>query len=67
MSGEGAPNEKKGWFARLKAGVSRTSNALSDNLTGVLTKRKLAHHVYSSSSKREYFICTHKENTCFGR
>lgn len=41
MSGGEAPGEKKGWFARLKAGVSRTSNALSENLTGVLTKRKL--------------------------
>ncbi|MEM8575477.1 MAG: signal recognition particle-docking protein FtsY [Pseudomonadota bacterium] len=41
MSGEQAPGEEKGWFARLKAGVSRTSNALSENLTGVLTKRKL--------------------------
>ncbi len=41
MSGGGAPEEKKGWFARLKAGVSRTSNALSENLTGILTKRKL--------------------------
>ena len=41
MSGGETPAEKKGWFARLKAGVSRTSNALSENLTGVLTKRKL--------------------------
>lgn len=41
MSGGETPAEKKGWFARLRAGVSRTSNALSDNLTGVLTKRKL--------------------------
>jgi fused signal recognition particle receptor len=30
-----------GWFANLKAGLSRTSNSLSDNLAGVLTKRKL--------------------------
>ena len=41
MSDGAAHGEKKGWFARLKEGVSRTSNALSDNLTGVLTKRKL--------------------------
>lgn len=41
MSGGEKPEEKKGWFARLKAGVSRTSNALGENLTGVLTKRKL--------------------------
>ena len=41
MSGEETSEENKGWFARLKAGVSRTSNALSENLTGVLTKRKL--------------------------
>lgn len=41
MSGSETPSERKGWFARLKAGVSRTSNALTENLTGVLTKRKL--------------------------
>ncbi|MCB1444156.1 MAG: signal recognition particle-docking protein FtsY [Methyloceanibacter sp.] len=41
MSGNETPTEKKGWFARLKAGVSRTSTALTENLTGVLTKRKL--------------------------
>jgi fused signal recognition particle receptor len=30
-----------GWFAQLKAGLSRTSYSLSENLSGVLTKRKL--------------------------
>ncbi|MEM7192713.1 MAG: signal recognition particle receptor subunit alpha [Pseudomonadota bacterium] len=33
--------DKKGWFARLKAGVSKTSTSLSESLSGVLTKRKL--------------------------
>ena len=41
MSGDEIPKPKEGWFARLKAGVSRTSNALSENLASVLTKRKL--------------------------
>ncbi len=41
MSGDESPEPKEGWFARLKAGVSRTSNALSENLASVLTKRKL--------------------------
>ena len=41
MSGDESPKPKEGWFARLKAGVSRTSNALSENLASVLTKRKL--------------------------
>jgi fused signal recognition particle receptor len=36
-----SPERKKGWFAQLKAGLSRTSNSLTENLTGVLTKRKL--------------------------
>ena len=41
MSGNPASPEKKGWFAQLKAGLSRTSNSLTDNLAGVLTRRKL--------------------------
>ena len=36
-----SPETKRSWFAQLKAGLSRTSNSLSENLTGVLTKRKL--------------------------
>jgi fused signal recognition particle receptor len=32
---------KRSWFAQLKSGLSRTSNSLSENLAGVLTKRKL--------------------------
>jgi fused signal recognition particle receptor len=40
-----APGEavepKRSWFAELRQGLSRTSNALSDNLASVLTKRKL--------------------------
>ena len=32
---------KTGWFARLKAGLSRTASSLSDSLTGVFTKKKL--------------------------
>ncbi len=42
MSDRSAPPEaKRGWFAQLKAGLSRTSDSLSENLTSVLTKRKL--------------------------
>ncbi len=42
MSDKSAPPEaKRGWFAQLKAGLSRTSDSLSENLTSVLTKRKL--------------------------
>jgi fused signal recognition particle receptor len=36
-----AAEPKPGWFAELRRGLARTSNALSDNLAGVLTKRKL--------------------------
>ncbi|ODA66208.1 Signal recognition particle receptor FtsY [Methyloligella halotolerans] len=32
---------KKGWFAQLREGLSRTSNALTENLSAVLTKEKL--------------------------
>jgi fused signal recognition particle receptor len=36
-----AAEPKRSWFDRLRQGLARTSNALSDNLAGVLTKRKL--------------------------
>ena len=32
---------KRSWFDQLRHGLARTSNALSDNLAGALTKRKL--------------------------
>ncbi len=37
----GAAEPKRGWFDRLRQGLSRTSSALSENLAGALTKRKL--------------------------
>lgn len=47
--GEAAPAEraaeeapvKKGWFSRLKSGLSKSSSKLSDGITGIFTKRKL--------------------------
>jgi fused signal recognition particle receptor len=33
--------KKKGWFSRLKDGLSKTSNALTENITTIFTKRKL--------------------------
>jgi len=35
------PEEKKGFFSRLKAGLSKTSGKLSDGVTSIFTKRKL--------------------------
>ncbi len=32
---------KKGWFQRLKEGLSRSSNKLSDGIAGIFTKRRL--------------------------
>lgn len=32
---------KAGWFARLREGLSKTSDALTDNITGIFTKRRL--------------------------
>jgi fused signal recognition particle receptor len=32
---------KKGWFARLKAGLSRSSSKISDGIGGIFTKRRL--------------------------
>ena len=34
-------NEKKGWFSRLKAGLSRSSGKIGDGITGIITRRKL--------------------------
>ena len=33
--------EKRGWLARLRAGLSRSSGRLSDGIAGIFTKRKL--------------------------
>jgi fused signal recognition particle receptor len=38
MSGEG---QRAGWFARLKAGLSRSSGSLTDQIASVVTKRRL--------------------------
>ena len=35
------PEPKRSWFDQLRRGLSRTTNALSDNLAGALAKRKL--------------------------
>jgi len=36
-----ADPQKKGWFSRLRDGLTKTSSRLSDGITGVFTKRKL--------------------------
>jgi len=33
--------QKKGWFSRLRDGLSKTSNKLTENITAIFTKRKL--------------------------
>lgn len=35
------PQNKQGWFARLKSGLSLSSNKISEGITGIFTKRKL--------------------------
>ena len=35
------PPKKQGWFQRLKAGLTKTSAKLSEDITGLFTKRKL--------------------------
>ncbi|MGF1627725.1 MAG: signal recognition particle receptor subunit alpha, partial [Alphaproteobacteria bacterium] len=34
-------NEKAGWFARLKAGLSRTSSKISEGVGAIFTRRRL--------------------------
>ncbi len=36
-----ATENRRGWFAELRKGLARSSSALSENLAGALTKRKL--------------------------
>jgi len=35
------PPKKQGWFQRLKAGLTKTSAKLSEDIAGIFTKRKL--------------------------
>ncbi len=35
------PQENKGWFTRLRQGLSRSASAMSDGVTGIFTKAKL--------------------------
>ncbi|WP_372398485.1 signal recognition particle-docking protein FtsY [Azospirillum sp. HJ39] len=38
---EEAPPSRKGWFAKLKEGLSKSSSKLTDGITSIFTKRKL--------------------------
>ena len=40
-SAESGPTPRRSWFTQLRSGLARTSSALSDNLTSVLSRRKL--------------------------
>ena len=35
------PEQKKGWFQRLTSGLTRSSQAMTDQVTGVFTKKPL--------------------------
>ena len=41
MSAADAKESKRGWFARLRQGLAKSSGALADNVSAVLTKRRL--------------------------
>ena len=41
MTIETSETEKRGWFQRLKAGLTRTSTKITGSITGIFTKRKL--------------------------
>jgi fused signal recognition particle receptor len=41
MNEQTGDTEKRGWFARLKTGLSRTSTRITGSITGIFTKRKL--------------------------
>jgi fused signal recognition particle receptor len=41
MTDQTSETEKRGWFARLKSGLNRTSTRITGSITGIFTKRKL--------------------------
>ena len=41
VEAKAAADEPKGWFARLKSGLAKTSSKLGEGITGLFTKRKL--------------------------
>jgi fused signal recognition particle receptor len=41
QEGGGEGKEKRGWFGRLKDGLTKSSSRLSDGITGIFSKRKL--------------------------
>ncbi|MGA1855547.1 signal recognition particle-docking protein FtsY [Azospirillum sp. 11R-A] len=41
VAAEEAPPTRKGWFAKLKEGLSKSSSKLTDGITSIFTKRKL--------------------------
>ena len=45
MTLENGEAEKRGWFQRLKSGLSRTSTKITGGITGLFTKKKLDHRL----------------------
>src|SRR5687768_18589598 len=41
MTLDTSESEKRGWFQRLKAGLTRTSTKITGSITGIFTKKKL--------------------------
>ena len=41
MTIENSENEKRGWFQRLKVGLTRTSTKITGSIAGIFTKKKL--------------------------
>ncbi|MBA4095675.1 MAG: signal recognition particle-docking protein FtsY [Rhodospirillum sp.] len=41
MTLDNSESEKRGWFQRLKAGLTRTSTKITGSITGIFTKKKL--------------------------
>ena len=41
MSAETPPPERKGWFARLRDGLTKSSRRLVDGISGLFVKRRL--------------------------
>ena len=53
--------EQRGWFARLRAGLSRSSSRLSDGISGIFVRRRLDDEALDALE-----LVFHGIHCCFG-
>ena len=53
---ETTEGEKRGWFQRLRSGLSRSSSRIGDSITGLFTKRKLDKALLDELEEAQQFL-----------